>query len=206
MDIEAQIEAFGAALQQAGSPERATGEKVYLKSDLEFFGTDLLKIRATAKEFERANPDLSREELLDLVGGLWQTSQHELRMIGLGLLELYVGRLVAEDTAFVEGLLRRCNSWAYVDWLSTKIAGSLIERYPETKAALRRWAVDDNFWVRRASLFALHDALRAGQGDRELFAELASPMVQEREFFIHKAIGWILREVSKSARRSATAF
>ena len=106
----------------------------------------------------------------------------------------------------MEDLLRRSHTWDHVDWLSTKVAGAIVERHPETKAALRRWAADDYFWVRRASLLALLDPLRAGRGDFELFAELASPMVGEREFFIRKAIGWVLREVSKKRPTLAYGF
>ena len=51
--------------------------------------------------------------------------------------------------------------------------------------------------MRRAALLAEHDALRAGGGDFALWSRLAAPMLDEREFFIRKAIGWVLREVSK---------
>jgi 3-methyladenine DNA glycosylase AlkD len=206
LKVAARVEAFGAALAAAGSPVRAMSQKAYLKSDLEFFGTDLPTIHAMARAFKRASRDLSRGDLLDLVGALWQTRQHELHLTGIGLLDLYRDRLLADDIGFVERLLRRSKTWAYVDWLSTKVAGSIVERYPESRTVLRRWAVDENFWVRRASLLALHDALRAGQGDWDLFVELASPMVEEREFFIRKAIGWILREVSKKRPELSYAF
>jgi 3-methyladenine DNA glycosylase AlkD len=62
---------------------------------------------------------------------------------------------------------------------------------------LRRWAGDEDFWVRRTALLAQLDELRAGGGDFALFGELAVPMLGEKEFFIRKAIGWILRDTSK---------
>ena len=70
----------------------------------------------------------------------------------------------------------------------------------ESKTALRRlpvWARDDNFWVRRTALLAQLRQLSHEAGDFALFARLAAPMLGEREFFIRKAIGWVLREVSK---------
>ena len=51
--------------------------------------------------------------------------------------------------------------------------------------------------MRRTALLAQLRALRHGGGDFALFAEIAAPMLEEREFFIRKAIGWVLREVSK---------
>jgi 3-methyladenine DNA glycosylase AlkD len=58
--------------------------------------------------------------------------------------------------------------------------------------------------MRRAALLAQLDELRAGGGDFPLFAELAAPLLPEKEFFIRKAIGWVLREVGH--RRPQLAF
>jgi 3-methyladenine DNA glycosylase AlkD len=60
--------------------------------------------------------------------------------------------------------------------------------------------------VRRAALLAEHDALRAGRGDIALWSQLAATMLDEREFFIRKAIGWVLREVSKKRPALTYAF
>jgi 3-methyladenine DNA glycosylase AlkD len=49
-------------------------------------------------------------------------------------------------------------------------------------------------------------ALRAGGGDFELFASFAARMVGEKEFFIRKAIGWVLRDVSKKRPQLAYEF
>ena len=74
----------------------------------------------------------------------------------------------------------------------------MVEREPETTAAvLERWSRDDDFWIRRASMLAQLPSLRAGGGDFEQFASFASRMAGEKEFFIRKAIGWVLRDVSK---------
>ena len=59
------------------------------------------------------------------------------------------------------------------------------------------WARDESFWVRRTALLAQHDTLKAGAGDFALFARLADGMLEEREFFIRKSIGWVLRETGK---------
>jgi 3-methyladenine DNA glycosylase AlkD len=59
-----------------------------------------------------------------------------------------------------------------------------------------RWATDDDFWIRRSSLLAELRSIRAGAGlDR--FLARADRMLEEREFFIRKAIGWVLREAGR---------
>ena len=126
IDVRAQVEDFRTAFLAAGSPQRAPDEKAYLKSDLDFFGTDLPTTRASARAFKRAHPELTHDELLSLVAALWGTTSHELRSIGIALLELYPDRLSPADMAFLEGLLRRSRTWAYVDWVATKVVGRFI--------------------------------------------------------------------------------
>jgi 3-methyladenine DNA glycosylase AlkD len=100
--------------------------------------------------------------------------------------------------------VRRSNTWAHVDWIAPKVIGDVLARYPSSRRSMERWARDESFWVRRGALLAEHDALRAGGGDFKRWARLAGGMLDEREFFIRKAIGWVLREVSK--KRPALTF
>jgi 3-methyladenine DNA glycosylase AlkD len=91
--------------------------------------------------------------------------------------------------------------------LATKIAAPVVEREPaRTRATLRRWSRDEDFWLRRASILALLPALRSGEGDFELFPELATPLLAEREIFIRKAIGWVLRDVARKRPERTRAF
>src|SRR6266545_2623866 len=94
LDLDGEVAALEVALRGAGSPDRAVGEKAYLKSELDFFGTDLASIRGSAKAFKRAHAELTREELLGLVAALWMTSVFELRAVGVALLEQYTSLLV----------------------------------------------------------------------------------------------------------------
>jgi 3-methyladenine DNA glycosylase AlkD len=76
--------------------------------------------------------------------------------------------------------------------------GSLVERFPELLVTLDRWATDEDFWIRRSALLSLLVPLRRGElAHFERFAGYADAMLAEREFFIRKAIGWVLRETGK---------
>ena len=101
------------------------------------------------------------------------------------------------DSELIESLLRRSRSWAYVDALSVKIMGPMVETHPGLGTVLDRWSGDGDFWLRRAAMLTLLDPLRRGDGDWERFVRYADAGLDEREFFIRKAIGWILREVGK---------
>jgi 3-methyladenine DNA glycosylase AlkD len=101
------------------------------------------------------------------------------------------------DIKLLERLLRESRTWALVDVLSASVVGRLVERNPALVAVLDRWATDDDFWIRRSALLALLGGLRRGEGDFDRFSKYADAMLEEKEFFIRKAIGWVLRETAK---------
>jgi len=198
MGADQLVEELECELRAVGDEERAVGAKAYLKSDLEFIGVAAKPLRAVARAFLADHPEIDRDALLRLVQALWQRPVFDLKAVAVALLERQSNVLASSDLEFVEYLLRRSHTWALVDWLCTKVAAPVVEREPETTAAvLERWSRDDDFWIRRASMLAQLPSLRAGGGDFEQFASFASRMAGEKEFFIRKAIGWVLRDVSK---------
>ena len=197
---------FTRRLRRAGSAARAAGEKAYLKSDLRFWGTSQDSIRAAVRQYCDAHPDLTRIELRAVSRALYETDVHELRAAAIGILERDRESLDDRDMPWLIALVRKSKSWAYVDWIAPKVIGDVIARDPRARKRLAAWAKDDDFWVRRAALLAEHDALRAGKGDFAGWSRLAAPMLDEREFFIRKAIGWVLREVSKKRPRLSYEF
>ena len=199
------VEELDHELRAVGDEERAVGAKAYLKSDLEFIGVAAKPLRAVVRAFLADHPEIDRDALLRLVQALWQRPVYELKAVAVALLERRTKDLLTGDFDLIEDLLRRSHTWALVDWLCTKVAAPLVERDPEaTATVLEDWSRDEDFWVRRASMLAQLPALRAGAGDFELFASFASGMVGEKEFFIRKAIGWVLRDLSK--KRPSLAF
>jgi 3-methyladenine DNA glycosylase AlkD len=184
-------------LRSHGTPERAEQEQRYLKSDLEHYGVTVPAVRAVAKATYREHADLSHDELVALVTALWAVPVHERRSVSVELLDLYADRLRPGDMKLLERLLRESKTWALVDNIAATVVGGLIDRHPKSVKTLDRWAKDKDFWIRRSALLALLIALRRGDGDFERFSRYADAMLDEREFFIRKAIGWVLRDTAK---------
>jgi 3-methyladenine DNA glycosylase AlkD len=184
-------------LREAGDPDRAVKEKAYLKSPIEHYGATVPAIRRVVKEFLRGQEGLTHRTLVDVVRRLWAAPIHEQRMAAVELLEQRVDDLEPGDLDLVEELIRDSFTWAYVDGLAASVGGALVERFPRLADELDRWAVDESFWLRRAALLALLGPVRKGAGDWGRFVRYADMMLDEREFFVRKAIGWVLREASK---------
>ena len=185
------------SLRALGTPERAAQEKAYLKSDLEFAGTPVPAIRSVARSWCRQQHGLDHDGLVAVSQALWARPVHECRMAAAELLTANGSLLDAADLVLLEGMLRTARTWALVDGLAASVVGGLVERHPELTATLDRWAADQDVWIRRSAMLALLGPLRRGAGDFERFGRYAGQMLTEREFFIRKAIGWILRETAK---------
>jgi 3-methyladenine DNA glycosylase AlkD len=185
-------------LRASGSAERAASEQNYLKSTMAFAGTTVPQARAIVTGWRREHPELTGEQLTTVAAALWDGPFFECRMAAVLLLTDRRKLLTAADAGLVEAMLRSSGTWALVDGLAADVLGSLVERFPELLAILDAWAVDENLWIRRSALLALLVPLRRGDTTNfERFARYADGMLEEREFFIRKAIGWVLRETAR---------
>jgi 3-methyladenine DNA glycosylase AlkD len=194
----AEADAIYNALSTGVSPDRAAGSKAYLKLDLQFTGATVPQARAVVTAWRKSQPGPDRVRLLAVTADLWSRPVFECRLAALLMLVDSRALLTPADLRFVERLLRDSGTWALVDSLAADVAGSLVARFPELYPTLDRWAADPDFWIRRSALLALLVPLRRGdvtQFDR--FGRYADGMLTEREFFIRKAIGWVLRETAK---------
>jgi 3-methyladenine DNA glycosylase AlkD len=182
-----------AELRAVGSPARAVGEKCYLKSDLDFLGCTLGDMRRVAKAAAAA--ESGRNGVIALVRELWRKPVFDRRMVAVILLEIEAQELSPKDLPLIETLIRGSKTWALVDGLAASVVSEIALRH-RIKQKLDRWARDDDLWIRRASLLAELKRLKRGAPFGP-FSDRADAMLEEREFFIRKAIGWVLREMSK---------
>ncbi len=201
MDVAQQVAAIDAEIRDAGRPERAEAERRYLKSTLVHYGVRVPALRTTARAFLRAHPDLGHDELVDVVTLLWDEPAaapvHERRFLATVLLSSRLKLLGPSDLVLLERLLRESRTWALLDLLAADVGSALLDDQPWADEVLDRWAADGDFWIRRSALLAHLRPLGAGRGDLARFLRYADAMLDEREFFIRKAIGWVLRATSR---------
>lgn len=199
MDIAALIDQVTDQLSAIATPERAEREKAYLKSELRFLGATVPQIQAAAKAAVKRMGKLERGDLQELARLCFASDLHEHRSLACALLQSNAKKLNAADLPWLAEAIDASKTWAYVDVLAVHPVGSIAARYPqEAQAVLAQWAVHGNFWRRRSALLALLGAWRAKTPFAgELFEAWSVPMIAEKEFFIRKAIGWVLRELAK---------
>ncbi len=197
---------FRSRLQSEGRPERAEKEKQYLKSPYKFFGASVPVIERVAKDFRRENRDISHVDLFALAETLWKSEYHEEKSLAVKLLAHYPEKLDMGSMPLFEGMLSECVGWDHTDWISIHLVGDVLAKDKAAYEYLRKWSGSENRWMRRASLISQILLFRRGRGNRRLFFSFARRMITEKEFFIRKAIGWSLREISKADPEMAYNF
>ncbi|MFD7629312.1 DNA alkylation repair protein [Streptomyces sp. NPDC059851] len=201
-DPKAPAERLRSALSASADPVRAEQQRAYLRSDLHHLGVGVPDMRRSVTLGRRALGARPAPYVLALVRELWSVPEggeqvvYEYRWAAVELLVQYARALDATHLPAVEALLRECRTWALVDPLAVHCAGAIASCDAAAGPVLDRWVTDPDFWLRRSALLALLPAIRAGRPDTDRLTRYADTLVDAREFFLRKALGWVLRETS----------
>ncbi|MGI8926209.1 MAG: DNA alkylation repair protein [Tepidiformaceae bacterium] len=185
-----------AEFERRRDPVRAVAMARYMRGQFPFLGIGAPLQQQLARDALRGLPASGEGELGAAARMLWALPEREYQYAALGLLERHVRACGPDFIETVRELITTKSWWDTVDALASRVVGPLVLAHPALAATMDAWIVADNLWLRRASL--LHQLKYKGRTDvRRLFAHsLGRPA--ETEFFIRKAIGWALREYSKT--------
>ena len=153
----------------------------------QFFGIKVPVSRSIAKQFK----DLSLAEIQELLN----SQVHEERLIGLFVLvEQYRKADEMKKRTIYEFYLKnakRVNNWDLVDLSAEKIIGVYL--LDKNKQVLFKLAKSKNLWEKRISIMSTFHFIRNGFYDTTL--EIADVLLKDEHDLIHKAVGWMLREI-----------
>ena len=189
------------ALRPRGDAKRAEWEKAYQKSRWEHWGVSLPNMDAAIKQ---TLGDLTQDEALSLCVRLWREPVWDLKIVA--------GRILARKSidpdakvwGFVTERLADLDGWAVADNLAS-VAWRCLIADPRRLDAVDAWIESRHLWTRRAALvFTL--PWTKGERDPERMLGWAARLADDREWFIQKAIGWWLRELSKRDGRRVRRF
>ena len=121
-------------------------------------------------------------------------------------MQFYPHYLDLSAMPLLEEMLLQSPTWDLVDDISIHLVGTVLEKDRKAYRYLKKWSRSENFWMRRASLISPILLFRKGRGDTGLFYTFAERMLEEKEFFIRKAMGWGLREIAKADPDEAFRF
>ena len=189
MDVEELLE----NLKAVAKPDDAVAMKAYMKNKFEFLGVKTPVRRKLAKAFFKQQTD----SVIDwvFINESWDNPYRELQYAALDYLEIRKKLLTPSDLPRLKKLAQTKSWWDTIDFLD-RLVGSIIARFPETKGIILVWSRDEDIWLRR--LATDHQLLRKEETDTELLEKILVNNLGQTEFFINKAIGWALRDYSKT--------
>jgi 3-methyladenine DNA glycosylase AlkD len=194
-------------LARVANPEKAaffpkffkTGPGEYAEGDV-FLGVTVPEQRKIARRY--------RDTPLAQVGELLHSKVHEHRFTGFLIL---VAQFEAADApgrtrlfAFCREHLRGLNNWDLVDLVAPKLIGPYLAEHPELKPLLEQWARSQVLWERRIAVLSTLAFIR--QGDLTDTLRLAELLLHDEHDLMHKAVGWMLREVGQRDLAREEAF
>jgi 3-methyladenine DNA glycosylase AlkD len=163
-----------------------------------FLGIRVPVIRRVARE--------ARGIPLDQIEALLHERWHEARLLAVILLaDAYERGSAAERAAIFRAYLRnapRINNWDLVDVSAPNVVGAHLATRPRHR--LDKLARSKSLWERRIAIVATQHFIRNGEFDDTL--RVARLLLHDTHDLIHKAVGWMLREVGKRDRATLESF
>ena len=173
----------------------AFGAQAYMKGVAPFLGIKAPERRKILREIFRSLPTPTSQELGLTARELWKLPEREYHYAACDLIDFFIE---CSDKNFlrdhIEFLIVQKSWWDSVDLLGTSAVSPLTEKFPSV-GLMRTWNRSSNMWLVRASI--QHQRGRKAQTDIPLLIEFINRHSAESEFFITKAIGWALRDLSR---------
>ena len=174
-----------------------TGKGEYGYGDI-FLGVTAPDIRRIAKKFSQ---EISLQELTELI----RNPNHELRLCALIIL---VNKYKKENSdkiyQYYMDHLTAINNWDLVDSSAPYIVGDYLYKHPEKSKILIDFSHSENLWVRRISIVSTFTFIKNNEFNTTL--EIANLLLNDNHDLIHKALGWMLREIYKRDERIIKRF
>ncbi len=190
------IEVLTEEFQRHRNSEIAAGQKAYMRDQFEFFGIKAPIRKEIQKPFLVKTYLPEKTELERLLKELWNKPEREFQMFGQEFVAKYQRQFEEKDIELLEYMVVNKSWWDTVDFIAAHLMGSYFKIFPEFRQKyVDKWLDSENMWLQRSAI--LFQLKYKENTDTELLSYVINKLLGSKEFFINKAIGWILRDYSK---------
>lgn len=188
------FEALQVAFAAHADPDRATQMAAYMRDQFVFYGIQTpVRTRLCREVFKTAK----KVGIIDwvFVDACWADPHREFQYVACDYLITLQQHLTFNDVPKLFTLVKTKQWWDSIDRLD-RIIGNIGLNDARIDDIMRTWSTDEDFWVRRIAID--HQLLRKEATNTELLETILVNNLGSSEFFINKAIGWALRDYSKT--------
>ncbi|UOR13002.1 DNA alkylation repair protein [Halobacillus amylolyticus] len=177
----------------------------YMKNQFPFYGIKTPERSKLVKKWLKSFTPMTFSERVETAYLLFQEEERECHYAALALLDIDSKQPPEEAIDVYKEFLTSKPWWDTVDSISANLCGSYLLRYSDKLSEITvNWSNSEHMWVRRASL--LNQLKFKEKTNEQLLFQTINKLKHEKEFFIEKSIGWILREYSKTAPQTVISF
>lgn len=195
--MQTYLKTLQSEFESNSNPKIAKEQKAYLKDNFEHFGIKTPQRREIQKPFLSKEFLPKKSEAFQIVKTLWQKPQREYHYFAQELVFKYKKELEKDDIELFEFMILNNSWWDTIDFIAPKLINQYFKSFPEERDFyVEKWLESENIWLQRSAiLFQLKDKEKI---DIHLLTSSIAFLIPSKEFFINKAIGWILREYSRT--------
>ncbi|NOX46346.1 MAG: DNA alkylation repair protein [Chlorobi bacterium] len=195
--MEDYIKTLEVEFARNANAEIALGQKAYMKNRFEFYGIKSPIRREVQRPFLHKAALPPKDDLEGIVKTLWEKPQREFQYFSQELVFKYVKKMEEKDIALFEFMVVNKSWWDTVDFISVKLMGEYFKKYPDERDKLvENWITSGNMWLQRSAL--LFQLNYREELDPGFLTYVINSLLGSKEFFINKAIGWVLRNYGKT--------
>lgn len=168
----------------------------YMKGHFEFLGVAASERKTASKPWLIAAKSMQPEPLLEMVESRWTEPEREFHYVGTDAIRAGAKNLRATDLDRVHALIVKTPWWDTVDSLAVHTVGPMVRAHSELVAVMDEWIESENIWIARTAI--LHQLMYKDATNIDRLFNYCEMRMGDTEFFIRKAIGWALRQYSRT--------
>jgi len=196
--MNATIASIRKELNEHSDPKAQEAGQRYFKESVKSYGMYVTTVEKLAKSYFKEVNDKPKSELFDLCEELWQSGYMEESFIACSWSYYIRNQYKPEDfNVFERWVSNYVSNWASCDTLCNHTVGAFLEMYPEFVHELKRWALSENRWMKRAAAVSLIIPARKGLFLSDIF-EIADLLLLDKDDLVQKGYGWMLKAASQA--------
>jgi 3-methyladenine DNA glycosylase AlkD len=186
-----------AQFKQHANTTNASGMKAYMLNQFNFAGIKTSLRDSIVHPFLKEHKLTSATMLEKVVKELWKMDQREFQYAAIDVFKSHHSLWKPGSVKMIEYCITHKSWWDTVDGISGDWLWTFFQLFPELKHPVTEaWNQSENIWLQRSSLLFQKQA--KNNTDTRLLSAYILRLSNSKEFFIQKAIGWALREYSKT--------
>ena len=197
MNTPSYLQPLEIAFKKHADTGNAAPMKRYMKDRYDYFGIKSPLRKEIYREHKQKHGLMSLAETEEIVKWCWQQPQREYQYFAMEFLGKAMKKADKDIINLYIYMIANKSWWDTVDYIAANLVGNYLKLFPErTKELTDQWVAANDMWQQRTCL--LFQLKYKSATDTELMHSFISRLSDSKEFFIRKAIGWVLREYSKT--------